>query len=60
MASSDLQELEAVCGRVLVLRDGRIAAELEGKDITADRMFAESSGLDVSEVLAQKEGTDAT
>jgi ribose transport system ATP-binding protein len=60
MASSDLQELEAVCGRVLVLRDGRIAAELEGKEITADRMFAESSGLDISEALAQKERTNAT
>jgi ribose transport system ATP-binding protein len=59
MASSDLQELEAVCGRVIVLRDGRIAAELEGSDITADRLFAESVGFDVDGTITTKESSDA-
>ena len=60
MASSDLQELEAVCGRVLVLRDGQVVAELAGEQITADRLFAESAGLDLHDVPTRKERGNAT
>jgi ribose transport system ATP-binding protein len=55
MASSDLEELEAICTRVLVLRDGVVAADLEGAEITADRLFAECAGLHAHDALASKE-----
>ena len=44
IASSDLEELEAVCTRVLVIRFGKVAQILEGADITADRLFSECVG----------------
>lgn len=34
VASSDLEELTAICGRVLVLRDGRLSAMLSGDEVT--------------------------
>jgi len=45
IASSDLEELEAVCSKVLVIRDGKVAQLLKGDAITADRLFSESVGL---------------
>ena len=38
VASSDEEELAAVCDRILVLRRGQICAELTGDDITAERI----------------------
>ncbi len=38
--SSDAQELAELCHRVLVMRDGRIAAELTAPDITAEHIVA--------------------
>lgn len=38
--SSDAQELAELCHRVLVMRDGRIAAELTAPDITAEQIVA--------------------
>ena len=35
---------ETVCTRVLVFRDGRIAAELCGADITIERLLALAAG----------------
>jgi len=35
MASTDLDELEAVCGRVLVFHHGRVCAELAGERLRA-------------------------
>jgi ribose transport system ATP-binding protein len=35
ISSSDVDELAAICHRVLVLRDGRIIATLEGDDLSA-------------------------
>jgi ribose transport system ATP-binding protein len=44
MSSSDIDELEAVCHRVLVLRDGRIVSHLEGDDVTVSNISHESFG----------------
>ena len=41
LCSSDLEELEVVCDRVLVIRDGGIRAELTGADITPERISEE-------------------
>ncbi len=38
--SSDAQELAELCHRVLVMREGRIAAELVAPDITAEQIVA--------------------
>ncbi|GAA0350032.1 sugar ABC transporter ATP-binding protein [Actinoallomurus spadix] len=38
--SNELEELPLVCSRVVVLRDGAIAAELTGADITESAIFA--------------------
>src|SRR5690606_1479778 len=46
VASSDQIELCALCDRVLVLRDGRVAAELIGPDLTADRLTALTQSTD--------------
>jgi ribose transport system ATP-binding protein len=37
-ASSDYEELAAICDRVLILGDGRIVAELTGASVTKDRI----------------------
>lgn len=44
VSSSDVDELAAICSRVLVLIDGRIAAELEGEHITLSNISHESFG----------------
>lgn len=41
VASSDPEELEELCHRVLVTRHGRIACELRANDITEDRIVFE-------------------
>lgn len=41
-ASSDAEELAAICDRVLVMRDGEVAAELDGDRLTVDAILAES------------------
>lgn len=38
VVSADFEDLRAVCHRVLVMREGRIVAELEGLQKTVDRM----------------------
>jgi ribose transport system ATP-binding protein len=46
VASSDAEELCAVCDRVLVMREGRVAVELGGPELTVDNVL--TAGLDVS------------
>lgn len=38
VVSSDYEELSRVCDRVLVLRQGRVAAELRGSDLTEEHL----------------------
>jgi ribose transport system ATP-binding protein len=38
--SSDAEELAHLCHRVLVMREGKIAAELAAPDITAEQIVA--------------------
>ena len=41
VCSSDLEELEQICGRVLVVRGGKVAAELSGTRLTRENIIAE-------------------
>jgi ribose transport system ATP-binding protein len=38
--SSDTEEMAHVCHRVLIMREGRIAGELAGDEIDAERLVA--------------------
>ena len=49
VSSSDTKELVLLCDRVIVMRDGRVVAELPREQITEARMVRESLGL--SEVV---------
>jgi ribose transport system ATP-binding protein len=42
MASTDTTELALTCDRVLVMRDGRVVAELSGGALTSDRITGAS------------------
>jgi ABC-type sugar transport system ATPase subunit len=42
LVSSDFEELSLVCDRVLVLRDGVVAAEFHAPDIHPDSLVEES------------------
>jgi ribose transport system ATP-binding protein len=44
VVSTDFEEVATVCTRVLVFRDGLIAAELSGDDITVERLLALAAG----------------
>jgi ribose transport system ATP-binding protein len=52
VSSSDMKELAALCDRVLVLRDGRIAAELRGSALSEAQLIRESFGLEAEQVDA--------
>jgi ribose transport system ATP-binding protein len=52
VASTDIDELVAICHRVLVLRHGRVAAELSGSrmtvaGVTAETLASEKSALHI-------------
>jgi len=51
VSSPDADELAALCHRVLVLRDGRVAAHLTGVDVTAANISRQSLGSE-DEVVA--------
>ena len=44
IASSDAEELVHLCDRVIVLRAGMVSAELEGPNLTEERLVAETLG----------------
>jgi ABC-type sugar transport system ATPase subunit len=45
VCSSEAKELVRLCDRVLVLRNGRVAAELQGERLTETRLVLEGHGL---------------
>ncbi|HWL01793.1 MAG TPA: sugar ABC transporter ATP-binding protein [Microbacteriaceae bacterium] len=45
VCSSEAKELVRLCNRVLVMRGGRVAAELSGEDLTETRIVLEGYGL---------------
>jgi ribose transport system ATP-binding protein len=49
ICSSDNADLVRMCSRVLVMRDGVVACELRGTDITDHRITQECLGSSVSE-----------
>ena len=57
VCSSEAKELVRLCDRVLVLRDGRVSAELSGEDLTETRLVLEGYGLaDDDHVAGGSEG----
>jgi ribose transport system ATP-binding protein len=44
VVSTDFEEVATVCTRVLVFRDGLIAAELQGDQITVERLLSLAAG----------------
>ncbi len=48
MSSGDVDELVSTCDRVLILRSGRIVAELSGKDLTPYAMSRAALGIEDS------------
>jgi len=57
VCSSEAKELVRLCDRVLVLRDGRVSAELSGEELTETRLVLEGYGLaDDDHVAGGSEG----
>jgi ribose transport system ATP-binding protein len=50
VSSSDVDELVALCSRVVVMRQGRIVAELEGEEVTVANISHESFGTNLETV----------
>ncbi len=44
LGSSDFEEIARVADRVIVMRDGRLSAEVTDQDVTWDRLFWEAHG----------------
>jgi ABC-type sugar transport system ATPase subunit len=54
--SHHLSEVLTICDEVTVMRDGRVAARLEGPTLTLDRMIAEMSGVHARHAIAPRAG----
>ncbi len=52
ISTSDLDEIVALCHRVLVMRDGRLVAQLHGKEVTVANVTRESLGAEGKVVAA--------
>jgi ABC-type sugar transport system ATPase subunit len=44
LASSDIEDLTALCDRVVVLRHGKVTAEVSGVAVTEERLLQALSG----------------
>jgi rhamnose transport system ATP-binding protein len=45
MVSSEIPEILGMSDRVIVMREGRIAAELTGPDMTPERLVRAAAGI---------------
>ncbi|SFB07033.1 rhamnose ABC transporter ATP-binding protein [Poseidonocella pacifica] len=52
MVSSEIPEILGMSDRVIVMREGRIAAELEGADMTPETLVRHAAGIGVSGAAA--------
>ena len=52
LASTEFEELETLCDRVLLLRGGRLVGELSGSDVTEDRILGRLLATDGFQVGA--------
>ncbi|MDE2396984.1 MAG: sugar ABC transporter ATP-binding protein [Burkholderiales bacterium] len=59
VVSTDFEEVATVCTRVLVFRDGLIAAELRGAEIGVERLLALAAGGAAHRSTANEEGISA-
>jgi len=62
VASSEAKEIEALCDRALVMRDGRVAATLARPDLTEENLVSASLGLrqqDLGSLFGQPGGSGA-
>ena len=50
LISSDVEEILGLAHRVLVMRGGRVAAELTGEDVTEAAILGAAFGVEVKEV----------
>jgi ABC-type sugar transport system ATPase subunit len=48
MISSEINELLGMCHRIAVMRSGRIAAELEGDDMTERKIMYHAAGVEAA------------
>jgi ribose transport system ATP-binding protein len=58
VASADAQELSMICDRVLVMRDGRIVAELSGRNLSEAQLLHEELALSRSPNHDEEEPVD--
>ena len=59
VVSTDFEEIATVCTRVLVFRDGLIAAELTGAEVTVERLLALAAGGALHADMKHTEGVTA-
>ena len=50
MVSSEIPEIQEVCHRVLVMKDGTIKAELDYQDLHAERLIAHAIGIEETNI----------
>ena len=51
MVSSDMMELMGISDRIVVMREGKIAGELEAKDFAQERILTIASGMEKQEAV---------
>jgi len=59
VVSTDFEEVATICTRVLVFRDGLIAAELTGSDVTVERLLALVAGGAQQPTFQERQETTA-
>ena len=45
LLSTDVEEVEGVCDRAIVMRSGQVVGEFEGRDVTQERLLQAATGV---------------